>query len=386
MCSTDGFVLTIFWVTQEKSEHAESKILTEASNHARSRSVANDRQSQFNSVLAEQVATSVVLPRRDSSLRALVMFLQFLRVVRCCGFLSVAMLVASSVAPAEGQVTLALKNVEGRKTTTHTNMKLKQSLTLAGMALDTESDRFIISTATTGKRDEDGKIKVSQKVDKLSLTSKLPGGISLTFDSDDPGKKAENPLLEPVLELLRASVKANITLVHDKAGKVVAVEGLDKAAEPLPAELKDEFSEERTKKNANQELDRLPTEPVKAGHKWTKNSDLDLGSGQVMSFTTEYTYVGETKEGTKTLDKISAKATAVTFSLDANSKLPLKVNKSDLKIGESAETMLFDREAGLWHSVKSKVQIQGEIEFSINGQSLPGKLDLTIETDTARQP
>jgi hypothetical protein len=138
--------------------------------------------------------------------------------------------------------------------------------------------------------------------------------------------------------------------------------------------------------NTNQQAERLPTDAVKPGDSWTRNSDLPLGAGQVMSFTTEYKYVGEVKEGDKTLDKIEAKATSVSFAIAENSKLPLKVTKSDLKPTESTETLLFDRAAGQWHSVKEKTRIQGDLDFTLNGQPLPGKLDVTIESETARQP
>ncbi len=244
----------------------------------------------------------------------------------------------------------------------------------------------MISSSQVGKRDADGKLRVEVKINKLSTTAKLPGGITLTFDSDDPNRKADNPLLEPILNLMRAAAKARTTLVFDQSGKVVAVEGLDKAAEGLPDELKGEFDAEQSTKTANQELDRLPADPVKVGDTWTKNSDLPLGSGQVMSFTTEYKYLGEVKDGDKTLDKIEAKATSVSFTIAENSKLPLKVTKSELKPTESSNTMLFDRAAGEWHFLKNKIRIQGALDFTINGQPYPGKLDLTIESETTRQP
>ena len=154
----------------------------------------------------------------------------------------------------------------------------------------------------------------------------------------------------------------------------------------MPDELKGEFNPEQTKKAANQELESLPSDSVKPGDTWTKMADLPLGSGQVMSMTTEYKYVGEVKEGDKTFDKIEAKTTAVSFSIAADSKLPLKVTKSELKPTESTETKLFDRAAGQWHSTKGKIRIQGAIDFEINATPLPGKLDLTIESETVRQP
>lgn len=314
------------------------------------------------------------------------MVLHIGRVLRFGSVLSLSLLASGWSAPAHAQVKLEHKFIEGQKTVVHTTMKVNQTLTLAGMGLDTNSDRFVISSAQVGKRDAEGKIRIEQKTDKLTVTLKLPGGIEASFDSDDPNKKAENPALEPLMQLMRASANAKITMVRDQSGKVVAVEGLDKAAEGLPDELKGEFNPEQAQKAANQELESLPVDAVKPGDTWTKTADLPLGSGQVMNMTTEYKYVGEVKEGGKTFDKVEAKTTAVSFSIAADSKLPLKVTKSELKPTESTETKLFDRAAGQWHSTKGKIRIQGTLDFEINAMPLPGKLDLTIESEVVRQP
>ncbi|MBM3969011.1 MAG: hypothetical protein FJ302_03970 [Planctomycetes bacterium] len=314
------------------------------------------------------------------------MLSHIVRGFRLGSLLSLSLLAAGWAAPAMAQVKLEHKFADGVKTVTHTNMKIKQTLTLAGMGLDSEQDRFVISTSQNGKRDADGKIRIEQKTDKLTSTAKLPGGLNLTFDSDDPNKKAENPALEPFMQAMRAAVKSKPVFVRDQSGKVIAVEGLEKAAEELPEELRGDFNPENAKKTANQELENLPGKPVKAGDTWTRNVDLPLGSGQVMAMTVEYKYLGEVKEGGKTFDKIQAKTTTVSFSIAENSALPLKVTKSDLKPTESAETILFDRAAGQVHSTKGKLRVQGDLNFTINGQALPGKLDLTIESEAVRQP
>ena len=299
--------------------------------------------------------------------------------------LSLSLLAAGWVAPAMAQVKLEHKYADGRKTVHHTTMKLKQTLTLAGMAQETGTERFSISTNQAGKRDADGKIRIEKKTDKLSVNLKIQG-IEVIFDSDDPNKKADNPLLEPLLNVMRASAKAKPVLIRDRSGKVVAVEGLEKTAAELPEEFRGDFDAAQIIKTANQESETLPGDAVKPGATWSRNSEVPLGGGQTMSLTTDYKYIGEVKEGGKTLDKIEAKTTAVSFSIAADSKLPLKVTKSELKPTESTETKLFDRAAGQWHSTKGKIRIQGAIDFEINATPLPGKLDLTIESETVRQP
>ena len=300
--------------------------------------------------------------------------------------LSLSLLAAGWTMPAQAQVKLEHKFVEGTKTVNHMNMKIKQTLSLAGMNLETDSDRFVIASTQVGKRNAEGKIRVNQQTDKLSVTIKMPGGLMLTFDSDDPNKKPDNPALQPLVDVMRALSQAKIVSVYDQAGKVIAIEGLDKAAENVPEAARGDFDAEKAKKNANQELDRLPTEPIKVGDSWSRNTELGLGSGQIMSMTIEYKYLGEVQDGGKTLDKIESKTTSVSFSIADDSKLPLRVSKSDLKPTESSSTLLFDRTAGQWHSNKGKVRIQGDLDFTVNGQPLPAKLDLTIESDTTRQP
>ena len=133
------------------------------------------------------------------------------RTVRFGSVLTLALAAAGWAVPAQAQVRLEAKHTEGTKQVLHTNMKVKQTLTLAGMNIDTDSDRFVISSTQVGKKDADGKLRVDVKTDKLSVNLKLPGGITMTFDSDDPNRKADNPMLEPFLELMRAAVNVRTT-------------------------------------------------------------------------------------------------------------------------------------------------------------------------------
>jgi len=312
------------------------------------------------------------------------MMLQIGRALRFGGVLSLALLAAGWSSPAKAQVKLEHKYVPGSKQVVHTTMKIKQVATIAGINQDTESDRFIITSSEVSKPDAEGHVRVDRKTDKLSATSKLPGGITLSFDSDDPGRKADNPALEPILDLMRAAAKSRTTAVHDKTGKIIRIEGLDKLAEGLPDALKGEFDAERAKKNANQELDILPTDPVKVGDTWKRDSEMALGGGQSMKFSTEYKYAGEVKEGEKTLHKIETKTLSVTYTLENNPNA--RVSKSDLSPKDSGSVILFDANAGQMRSLKGKVQIIGDFELAAGGMTLPGKLDLTIESELVVQP
>jgi hypothetical protein len=72
----------------------------------------------------------------------------------------------------------------------------------------------------------------------------------------------------------------------------------------------------------------------------------------------------------------------VDFALEPGSPLPFTVKESALKPAETKGELLFDRMLGYTVTSTSSIQIVGEMTFVINGQELPTKLDLKIETGT----
>src|SRR5262245_55912627 len=255
-----------------------------------------------------------------------------------------ALLFASLLAPdmASAQVKLERKYLPDASATTQVEANTKQILTIAGMDLETISSRFIITTSKTGKRNAEGTLPIVTTVDKLQLNLTAPGGITLMFDSGDPDKKADNALLEPVLEVLRISAKAKTTTLIDKDNNIKSIEFSDNPAEKVGDDFKSQFDPEKRKKAAENERGILPDKPVKPGDSWAHTSEADIGGGQTLTLDTRYEYVGtEEKEGRK-LDKITLKTTKVTYAMDPNAKSPLKIKSSDLKVASSEGIILFD--------------------------------------------
>lgn len=295
-----------------------------------------------------------------------------------------AVLVATlgtTVAPA--QVTLERKYMEGSKSVVHSDTKTTQTLTLAGMDLETKSSTFMVVNSTIGQRGADGTLKVEEKTNTLQSELTLPGGIMLQFDSANPDKKADNPMLEPILDIYRAMLRLPMTVELDAKNKIAEIKLPDGEYEKLPEAAKERFNPETRKKAAEQMHMYLPDGPVKMGDNWERSHEANLGGGQIMSFRTKYEYAGTVEQDGRTLDKITGKSFEVGFSITGNAML--QVTKSDLKIAESATTILFDRELGAVASRTSKVQIVGPLTLVINGMELPGKVDLTIEEKNTRQ-
>jgi hypothetical protein len=292
----------------------------------------------------------------------------------------VVILFGSAIASA--QVTLEPKYPEGTKSLIHRESKTTQTLTLAGMNIDTKSSTFIVSGSSIGQRAADGTLKVEEKIDTMQSEISFSGG-SIQFDSANPEKKADNELLEPVMELFRAIYRLPVTMELDAKNKVTAIKLPDGEYEKLPEAAKDRLNPETLKKAAEQATAYFPDGPVNKGDTWERSSESNLGAGQTLSFRTKYEYGGTIEKDGMNLDKITGKSFEVSFAINGNPML--QVTKSDLKIMSSESTYLFDRTKGNVVSHTSKTQIVGPLTLVINGMELPGKLDLTVEESSTRQ-
>lgn len=282
------------------------------------------------------------------------------------------------------QVRPELKYPPNTKSLSETSVKMRQVLTLAGMDLETNVTTFTLVSKSIGQRAGDGTIPIEEKVQVLQTEIGLPGGTSLQFDSANPDKKADNPLLEPVLERLRVTFKSPVTVILDDKNHVKEVKFPEGVAESVHESNKSLFNAEKRKKAIEQGRGYLPDEPVKMGDSWERNLDLDLGGGQTMALRTKYTYAGTVEQDGRTLDKITGQVLDVSYTMEASSS-PIQVTKSSLKVSESNDVILFDRESGNVQQKTGKFRIEGPMTLVINGTELEGKLDLTLEETTKLQ-
>lgn len=294
---------------------------------------------------------------------------------------AIALLICS--ASASAQVTLQPKYPEGSKFNVQTELKSTQTLTLAGMDLDTQSTTFITSKRSVGKRAADGTLKVEDQISSLQSDISLPGGLKLNFDSGNPNKEASIPQLEPILEVFRAICRLPVTIELDSKDKITSVKLPEGEFEKLPEPAKERLSPETMKKTLEEAANFLPDGPVKKGDTWERSNENNVGGGQVLTFRTKYEYAGTVEKDGMTLDKITGKVLDVTFAINGNAQL--QVTKSDLKATESDSTFLFNRDAGYLVSKNSKTKIEGPLTLVINNMELPGKVDLVIEESVARQ-
>jgi hypothetical protein len=298
-----------------------------------------------------------------------------------------AVLLLSSTSWLPAQVKLEHKVLEGRKSTANTYVKVDQTLTIAGMDIPTTSEQNITSSETNGKRQDDGTLVSEHKIESLQSSVKV-AGMELNFDSVNADAPPKGTPLDALLDIFKAVAKSSWTVTYGQDNSVLSVKGRADALQDLPEAVRaataKQFDPDHLTEQANQELKVLPDGPVKQGDTWERESTKLFDSYQSMTFTTVYTYEGTIQKDGKSLDKISAATTKVSYAMSGDSPGPLKIVDSDLKVAESSGTILFDRAAGMIVDSKDKKHISGSLKCEVNGMELPGKLDLTFETTTNR--
>ena len=158
------------------------------------------------------------------------------------------------------------------------------------------------------------------------------------------------------------------------------------AAKDLPDQFKDELNPKKLAAQLQDLQAILPDKAVSKGDTWVRNQKSQLGGGQVMSFRIDYKYEGTVNRNGRELDRITGKVTSVGYDQEGDAAGPLKVKDSDLKSAKSSLGMFFDRKLGRFVEVKSLIQVKGEMTFEANGMELPGKLDLTMESNIKDLP
>jgi len=285
---------------------------------------------------------------------------------------------------APAQVTLKHNFPDGRTSTLEAVVKTAQTLNLAGKEIVTGSEQELTIAATNGQRAADGMLVVTNKITALKAELTLPGDTKLSFDSAKPDADPPGTQFDSLLDVFKATAKSTWEAVMNQENRVVTIKGRDAAYADLSETVRDamkaQLDPEYLKTAANDELNKLPSQPVSPGDSWERTNTVRLDSGQRLTFTIKYTYEGSVQQGAKKLEKISSQVTKVDYTAEAGS--PLKVVEADLKVAESTGELLFDPAYGQFASQQSKVQVKGTLKLEVAGMEFAGDLDLTMENSS----
>lgn len=269
----------------------------------------------------------------------------------------------------------------GAKYEAEVEVKTDQTLTIAGMPLESHANTFLNTSETVAAKSSEGGWKYEGEFTQVQSDIELPGGMKVSFNSINPDQAEAAGPLEMIVDALKATAGAKWVSETDAEHQLTKMEYIDDPFAGVNEMLKGDTSPEAIKKNRQMELKRYPSKAVKPGDTWTRIEESDLGGGQTITLEKEYTYAGSEQRSGRTFDKVTVKVLTAEYAMDENSPSPAKVTESDLSVADSGGTYWYDREAKSFTEVSDKVQITGTLTLEANDQKLPGELDLTIASN-----
>jgi hypothetical protein len=293
--------------------------------------------------------------------------------------------VGATTAPAQVEIVHKPTYSPGAEIRTVAEMKLDQTLVIAGMNVETNVESFTAVKESIGEPTGDGKYPVTSEFEYYIINLETPAG-KYAFDSNSPDAGTAPAGLEGLDAMFKALSKAKWVATFNDKPELESIEFLDDPFAGLDEETKKEVSADRFKQDYVIQLGRFPGKPVSVGDKWTRTEESNIGAGQTLAFEKEFEYLGTEESNGRTYDRIGVKSLSVKYDIGDGSPLPFKLDDSELKVASSEGVMLYDRELKTITSTTEKVTIEGTLNFSIdvNGQNqkLPSELELTIESKT----
>jgi hypothetical protein len=286
-----------------------------------------------------------------------------------------------AAAPA-AKVSLKWKLEKGKtffqKMTTNTDQNMK---ILNSEPKQTQNQTFYFSWTPVEQKGDDWIIK--QKIEGVSMEIAI-GGTTINYDSTNAAASTNNPLGE----FFKALVGSEFTLtLSTKEQKITKVEGRDEFIKKLGQTnpqmhqlLSQILSEQALKEMAEPTFAAIPNKEVAKGDKWTKDNTLDMGP--IGKYTNTYTYTFDGVDGK--LDKIKVETTLKYTPPDektAAAGLPFKIKSADLKSTNGAGTVWFDPEKGRVDHSSFTLDLTGELNIEIGGQTTKVELKQTQKTN-----
>jgi hypothetical protein len=267
----------------------------------------------------------------------------------------------------------------GQVIRTESDVQVDQTMTLAGMPIETTNTTNSITRETVGEATAEGGHVLQGEVETMQAELSLPGGITVSFNSNNPNQEFNGEVEEMIGSLLRASAAAKWKLKTGADHKVLSAEYIGDPYADVNELFKRDTDPELLKARANTDLSRYPSQPVPTGGAWKTKEQFQAGSGQSLDFEKQYMLLGSEQRDGRTFDKVGVTFLTVDLVVDNNAAAPARVSDSDLKITSSEGTLWYDRQARRFADLHEKVRIQGTLTLDVQGMQFPGELDLTME-------
>jgi hypothetical protein len=263
----------------------------------------------------------------------------------------------------------------------------KQDMTVMGNKVNQTQTQTFYFSWTPEKQEGDSWV-LKQKIEGVTMEIDI-GGNKIPYDSLKDNN-ANNPLGEFFKALVGSEFKITVSMPKDKEVTVTKVEGRDEfikklgTANPQMQPLLNQIlSEKALMEMAAPTFAALPNKEVdlKTDSKtWKRTSTLDMGP--IGKYENAYTYTFEGKDD-KGLDKIKVE-TKLTYKEPGEGggvgALPFRIKKAKLESKPSTGLILYNPDAGRIEKSTMKLELEGELDIEIGGQTTTVKLSQTQDT------
>lgn len=277
---------------------------------------------------------------------------------------------------AEAKLVHAPEYVPGKVIHSEIEMNIDQTLTIAGMDVETANETFMVLEETVTEASSD-KAVLNGEFKVMQSNISLPGGQGINFDSGNPNAEIPAGPLADAVKFMKSISGTKWVTTLDEKGYVISQKYPDEFLNTVPEAFRAEVSGEQRKIDQKKMIDRLPGKTVAVGETWERNEEANLGSGQKFYLVQEFTYDGPVEKDGQKLEKISYVTKSVDFEITGG-LIPVEVKSSDLKIGSSKASMLYDPIKKVVVETDDTMQVVGSLTLVANGMELPSKLDLTM--------
>lgn len=309
--------------------------------------------------------------------------------MRTCRWI-VALVFLALVVPAFAEdkpVTLKWKFEPDKTFYQEMKTETKQTMKVSGSDVVQMQDMTFYFSWTPKKKDGDNWV-IQQKI--LGVKMKIDiGGTKVEFDST-----TDKPQGNPLGDFFNKLKDSEFTITLNKDNKVVKVEGRDAFVNKLIGAnpqmenlLKKILSEDALKEMAEPTFAVVPAGDVAKGKTWTRDSKIDMGPLGRYENNYKYTFEGEGADklyATKietTTKYVPPPDTAMDQATGTGAgALPFKIKSGDLKSTSSSGTVKFDNTKGRVESAEMTLEIKGDLNIEISGQTT--KVELTQKQTT----
>jgi Family of unknown function (DUF6263) len=264
----------------------------------------------------------------------------------------------------------------------------KQSMKVMGTDVKQDQTQTFWFSWKPVEQKPDGSWAIEQTIEGVKMSIDI-GGNRVEYDSTNP-----NPTANPLSDFFKALVGSKFTLTVSPTFQVTKIEGREAFVKKLvianpqmQALLEQILSEKALQEMADPTFAVVPPKEVKKGENWSKESKLEMGPIGRYENTFKYTYDGKNadakEEKDKKLDKIKVETTLKYFPPSdpaAGSTLPFRIKSANLASTNAGGTILFDNEKGRIASSDMSLQLKGDLQIEIGGQTTKVDLDQTQTT------